>query len=324
MDKPDDYWTSERIAGLSRAEIQNLRANALAQGAQTIVQRCDSELSRGRSPKARRAKSSFLIDENKIEEVAGLIEGLPPAADVPLAAKRLQRLAEPVTTFSALWRQFIVCGFSSLEKSDPETPLGAFSRGSSPILELSAVLDHGADGDWIAAQLARGGLNRMTTVKVGLVTSAREVFRTTVGHDDALANGRGAGSPLEVFLDLAAGRSSDRDLAASAVFSASLDPRAFKGIGHKQIRNILVNSGLAYNVVPLDSRWRAFFGSTLEFTSTDLGRRPRYLAIEDLLRNALLRVQPVRSDIPNLAVLDAIAFASQSSLGHGVGGWAGS
>lgn len=325
----EDYWTPERIAQLSRAEIQNLRSNAHALGSHVIVARCDTKLFKtkplkrsGSRPASRR--SSLVIVETTVDEVAKLIKALPPADAVPLAQERLRRLAMPVVTFSELWRQFIVCGFSSLEKSDPGTPLHAFARGGSSILDLASILERGEDPTWIADQLAQASLNRMTQKKRSLVSSARAAFVSAKGRDDSLVKGSAGDTGLKVFLDLASGRVNDHDLASSAAFSAAIDPGPFFGIGHKQIRNIMVNSGLARNVVPIDSRWQAFFGHLLEFSPADLSQRSHYLAIEDVLRSALLQVQRDRSDIPNLAVLDSVVFASQSPQGYGVSGWAGS
>lgn len=265
-----------------------------------------------------------MITEATADEVAALIERLPPAEAMPLAQERLRRLAQPTTTFSELWRQLIVCGFSSLERSDPGTPLDAFARGGSLVLDLASILELGEDSTWIADQLAQARLNRMAQKKRDLVISACAAFVSAKGSDDRLMNGIAGDNGLKIFLDLASGRVNDRDLASSGAFSAAIDAGPFFGIGHKQIRNIMVNSGLAHNVVPIDSRWQAFFGGLLEFSPADLSQRARYLAIEGVLRNALLRIQGSRRDIPNLAVLDSMVFASQSPQGHGVSGWAGS
>lgn len=263
--------------------------------------------------------------ETAAVEIAELLTSLPNVADVQNAQARLKRLANPVSTFSALWRQYINCGFSSQEKSDPDTPVGRFAQGESPLMDLQSVLAHSEDPGWIAAELAAAGLNRMTQKKTSLLLSARDAFAAAKGRDDLLVNGRaGAGDGLRVFLDLASGRASDHDIANSSKFSQSIDPGPLYGISHKQIRNILVNAGLAHNVIPIDSRWRAYVGNRMYFETTDLAQRCRYLEVEDVIRNALMLTQERRDDIPNLAVLDSVVFAVRSVQGHSSGGWAGS
>lgn len=326
---PYDHWPIDRISRLTKAETVNLRDNARARGATDVVERCESLLAQLGRPRLAGPPSTAKgytqpAPEQTVNEVAELIKALPPADAVPFAQLRSERIARPVSAFSELWREFIVCGFSSQEKSDPDTPLGNFARGTSPILDLALVLLHRSDQSWVANELSRAGLRRMATKKMALICSAREAFIAARGEDDRLASGYGNVSGLGVFVELAAGRASDRDLAQSAAFSASIDPGPLYGIGHKQIRNVLVNCGLAHNLVPLDSRWRGFFAGRVDFRSTDLAQRSRYLAIEDILRRALLRVQDRRSDIPNLAVLDSMVFAFQSDQGYGVNGWASS
>lgn len=322
----DDTWPIERICSLTKPEVHNLRSNALARGNQAVVERCDQVLNTGaasRSARAGRAdRAGMSIPETAVAEVAELLMDLPRVADVRNAQARLTRLANPATTFSVLWRQYINCGFSSLEMSDPDTPLGRFAKGDSPLMDLQSILDHGGDSEWIAAELAAAGLNRMTHKKTKLVLSAREAFVAAKVHDDLLVNGR-AGAGLGVFLDLASGRANDRDIATSAEFSESIDAGPLYGIGHKQIRNILVNTGLAHNVVPIDSRWKEYVGHRMHFEATDLAQRTRYLEVEDVIRKALMLAQERRDDIPNLAVLDSVVFAVQSAEGHAGGGWTG-
>ena len=260
--------------------------------------------------------------ESAAAEIAELFINLPKIANVRNAQARLKRLSSPAATFSVLWRQYINCGFSSLEKSDPDTPLGRFAKGDSSLMDLQLILDRGEDSEWIAAELAAAGLNRMIQKKTKLVLSAREAFVAAKGHDNLLVNGR-AGSGLDVFLDLASGRANDRDIATSSKFSQSIDAGRLYGIGHKQIRNILVNTGLAHNVIPIDSRWQAYVGHRMHFDAADLAQRTRYLEVEDVIRKALMLAQERRNDIPNLAVLDSVVFAVQSAEGHAGGGWTG-
>jgi hypothetical protein len=120
-----------------------------------------------------------------------------------------------------------------------------------------------------------------------------------------------AHSPMALFYDLAKNKLSDKDIHLSAKFSADIDHKPFYGLGPKQIRNILVNSGLAFNVVPLDSRWKKFLedGAGI-IIDGNLGQLNYYLQVEEVLRKALLVASEQRADIPNLATLDAIVFST--------------
>lgn len=321
-----DTWPIERIQNLTKSEVHNLRSNALERGNQTVVERCDQVLNTATTSRSGRAgrvmPAGMSLPETAGEEVAELLMNLPKVADVPNAQARLKRLANPVSTFSELWRQYINCGFSSQEKSDPDTPLGRFAQGDSPLMDLPSIHHHGADAEWIESELSAAGLNRMTQKKTKLVRSARKAFVAAKGSDDLLVNGH-TGTGLDVFLDLASGRANDRDIATSGKFSESIDVGQLYGIGHKQIRNILVNTGLAHNVIPIDSRWRGYVGNRMSFGVADLGQRSRYLKVEGGIREALMLVQERRNDIPNLAVLDSVVFALQSTKGHTSGGWSG-
>jgi len=126
---------------------------------------------------------------------------------------------------------------------------------------------------------------------------------------------------LRIFCELARGAVHDHDLAGSAAFSKRLNAAPFVQIGPKQLRNILVNGGLAHNVVPLDSRWLKYLDGIVPADSALT--LARYIRIEDLLRQALLSVQNQRADLANLAVLDAIVFASQSKKGVSPTAWYG-
>lgn len=320
-----DNWPIERIRSLSKPEVHNLRQNALCLGHDVVVERCDQILNAvpaSRSGSRLKKRIAMIIPSTAAEEIAELFVNLPPVAAVPNAHARLRRLADPVKTFSELWRQYINCGFSSQEKSDPDTPLGRFAEGESPLMHLPSVIANGENPDWIAAELAAAGLNRMTGKKRDLVLAARRAFVKARGLDDLLVNGRSGGG-LSVFLDLARGLTNDHEIATSARFSRGLDAEELYGISHKQIRNILVNTGLAHNVIPLDSRWKGYIGNRMHFDPADLGRRNAYLEVEDVIRKALMIAQNHRNDIPNLAVLDSVVFAVQSSKGHIGGGWTG-
>lgn len=326
MSTKADNWPIERICKLTKLGVHNLRCNALRLGFPVVVERCDQVLNSGAargSSRAKRAKRvTSTISETTVTDVAELFINLPNVAEIPNAQARLERLSSPATTFSMLWRQYINCGFSSQEKSDPDTPLGRFAQGNSPLLNLQSTIDHGADSEWVAAELAAANLSRMTQKKTKLLLSAREAFIEAKGYDDLLINGR-ATTGLSVFLDLSSGRANDRDIAASAKFSESINVGQLYGIGHKQIRNILVNTGLAHNVIPIDSRWKEYLGHRMHFEASDLAKQDKYLEIEDVIRKALILTQKHRNDIPNLAVLDAIIFAVKSSEGYTGGGWTG-
>lgn len=323
MVSQSDNWPLERIRNLTKDEVKNLRDNAFRMGSHLIVGRCNQVLNSKVIRKSKFAgQKSIKIPADAAEKVADLLVTLPRIAEIKNAQARLERLANPVTTFSALWRQYINCGFSSQEKSDPDTAIGMFAKSNSALMDWQSVFDYGEDVQWIAAELAAAGLNRMTDKKTRLLLSARQAFLGAMGKDDRLANGN-VGFGLDVFLDLASGRASDRDIATSAQFSRSIDSGQLYGVGHKQVRNILVNTGLAHNVIPIDSRWREYVGHHLHFSATDLAQRSRYLDVEHVIRTALILVQKRRDDIPNLAVLDASVFAVQSADGHASGGWTG-
>lgn len=325
-----DLWPRERVAKLSRDEVLALRENAIQRGVSVVVGYCDAELAKRAPIRARRGLSptagqpSTQVTQESVDALARLIQALPPADKVPNAQHRLKLIAQPVSTFSGLWRLFIVCGFSSQERSDPGTPLDRFARSGSPLLDLPSVLARGSNPQWISDQLAQADLRRFAQRRLQLISSARGAFvQAIAGDDDTLANGNAAASALSVFIDLASGRKTDNDLGGSEAFSASIDASHFYGIGHKQIRNILVNSGLARNVIPIDSRWASFSAGHLSFKPAELQQISRYLAIEHALRRALHQVSAARPDIANLSVLDAIVFASQSPQGYEVEGWAG-
>jgi len=321
-----DRWTTERISRLSIEEIRNLRDNAMAKAAQVVVERCESELARRPPRSARKGRTpskAFEIKPGAVSSIAQAILALPFAAEVPFALLRIQRQASPASTFADLWREFIVCGLSSQEKSDPGSALDQFAKSDSPLLDLDAVLKQDAIARWASDEFARCGIRRMLDKRSRMVTSVREVFFQALGTVDSLPHPRQTGTTLDLFVNLAIKRLSDSDLTTSAAFSSSIDPTPFFNIGHKQIRNILVNSGLARNVIPLDSRWRDFFGDIIQFKSSDLAVKARYLAIEDTIRKALIQTIGYRPDIANLAVLDSIVFATMSPQGHSIDGWAG-
>lgn len=320
-------WNIDRIRALTKNEVKNLRDNGLKKGRTDIVALCDEVLlessTQTRVRKSRgQSKSTFNIPDTAAMEIAELLLKLPKTSDVSNAKNRLRWLAKPATTFTELWRHYVTCAFSSQMKSDPDTPLGRFASGSSPLLDLRAVLEQGGSPGWFANELRVAGLNRMHKKNEEILKSGRSAFSASSGGDDFLANGK-SDAGLGIFVMLASGSVSDSDIATSAQFSATISTDDLYGIGHKQIRNILVNAGLAHNVLPIDSRWKNFVNGRMHFEQSDLSNFSRYLAIEDVIRKALLVVLQYRQDIPNLAVLDAMVFAVQSTNGHEGGEWTG-
>jgi hypothetical protein len=322
-----DIWSIDRIRTLTKVEVINLRENALSKGRVDIATLCDDVLSENFArPNTRkstnRSKPSFNIPATAGAEITKLLLKLPNASTIQNAQNRIKWLANPTSTFTGLWRHYVSCAFSSQMKSDPDTPLGRFANGDSPLLDLQSVIDYGTDTTWFESELRIAGLNRMRQKNVEILKSGRNAFAASRGHDDLLKNGR-PDAGLGVFIDLASDRVSDRNIETSAAFSASIEVDELHGIGNKQIRNILVNTGLAHNVLPIDSRWKNYVNGRMHFEPSDLQNARRYLAIEDVIRQALLLVLSHRRDIPNLAVLDSVVFAVQSTNGPQGGEWAG-
>ena len=326
---PRPKWSIERISGLSTAEVKALRKNAQAYSDAEIIERCDQVLAvRARSmPRPRHravnagAKASELkIQQNASRTVRNLIEALPSANLVPNAAKRSSIQTQPIQTCGDLWKIYVSCGLSSQESSDPDTALGRFCASGHPLFDLDAVHRKQGNPDWIKRELSLH-LPRFLHRRTEMIARAYKMFIAAGISDIALTELKPVG-PMKLFADLASSRENDRELLTSGTFSATLDPAPYYGIGPKQLRNILVNSGLAVNVLPLDSRWMHFLENAVDAENVDLQRKHHYLAIEDLVRKSLVDAQNARTDILNLGVLDAIVFASQSTQGFDLPGWA--
>lgn len=182
------------------------------------------------------------------------------------------------------------------------------SAGSS-LLDLSGVTAVNCDPKWVKDQISAAKLG-MDTKKVKIVTSAWPLFTSAGQPGDHLVDLSSPGV-LKVFSDLAARVHSDEDIGTSRAFSSTLDPRPFHQVGHKQLRNILVNTGLAVNVIPLDSRWVGQLGLDVGIVVQDhhLSSKSTYLAIEDFVREALLLCQVARPDIRSLGEVDSLVFA---------------
>ncbi len=255
--------------------------------------------------------SVFDTDSRKREEViaqiAALLVLLPPSHSVDSSVERQQQIAAPVSTFSGLWHVAVVCAFSSTEKSGKGSWLERFNKSKSPLLELKVMLAWDGNKQWVYKALDDCGNLRLHDRKWQILLSLQKAFKAALGTTDLLVDGHD-GTPLQVFIDVARGRLSDEDLPTSRIFSGQLDPCGLYGIKNKQIRNILLNAGLARNVMALDSRFMSYVGDRIPFKKNDLSRPDRYLEIEDILRCALIAIQAVRPDLSNLSILDAVIF----------------
>jgi len=333
-DKPKIEWTVEKIRLLSEEEVATLQQNAATRDNLNVVCNCEQVKEErrlaGRSSRKsqsgitgnKRQKRAFSIPENAIDVLANAILALPEATGEPNAIARLHLQKNPKRTLGDLWQQFIICGFSSQEDSEEGSALSRFVAANSPLLDLTQVTTNGCDEAWVTQQI-RAHLKRQLRNKIGLVIGSYGHFYRAGSPTDLLRDLCREPGALKLFCDLARNDINDRELVTSAAFSRTIDHSAFPHIGNKQVRNILVNSGLAHNVVPLDSRWQKFFGTVLVTNKYTFQYIPHYLAVEDCLRSALIQVHALRPDIPNLAVLDALVFAQMSKQGIGPGGWFG-
>jgi len=322
-------WTPEKVRALSTNDVKNLLENAQRVENAELIGYCETALEqRGQGVGAAEAAprvsaANFTIPATAVVDAARLISSLPPVDELANGLERRRLQAHPISTLGELWRLFVTCGFSSVENSEEGSPLDRFIKTQGPLFDLAYVRKMSCDPEWVTSEIL-AHVPRMAGNKRRLVLGSFAQFELTGAAPVApLADLCRKGESLSVFCNLARGETSDSDLARSATFSNSLDPAPFPRIGNKQLRNILVNSGLARNVVPLDSRWQRFFGPALPVTSHILADKMRYLAIEDVLRRALLSISPERPDIDNLAVLDAIVFQSMSKNGMVSGGWSG-
>lgn len=234
------------------------------------------------------------------------------------AAKKKATIAS-THTFADLWYQYTVAAFSSQAESDKGTAGHLFAAFKNPLHSLKDVAGARADGTWIAEQFeefaqqckaakvpAFGFVKAKTTV----IIKAFSLFAEAGGPDDALAECCRGKEELRVFCDLARGTVGDRSLVTSARFSKLLDPSAYAGLSHKQIRIMLLSSGLCSNVLPLDSRWKRFLEDKAQIPlEGDLGKKDYYEAVEDMLRQALISILTKNPDFPvkDLATLDAVA-----------------
>jgi hypothetical protein len=320
-------WTYERIAQLSTDEIRSLCKNARDRSAEDVALLCEKVLATKKidsrqalkQTDRRQAKGDVnsFTDEASIHRLAEIIRQLPAAEECANVQNRRRRQANAQNlTLAVLWRIYLDCAFSSQEKSGPTSNLAKFTNGQSGLLDLTIVSQRNADEAWVRSEIETAGF-RFTDTKTKIACSTYALF-AELGEPSKLlkelpsSDSRAqAHSPMALFYDLAKNKLSDKDIHLSAKFSADIDHKPFYGLGPKQIRNILVNSGLAFNVVPLDSRWKKFLedGAGI-IIDGNLGQLNYYLQVEEVLRKALLVASEQRADIPNLATLDAIVFST--------------
>lgn len=316
------FWTEEKINSLdSRSEIESLRDNALRLGNQVLADRCESVLNskyrkkqnhRQRSPR----RSMFPPLDEVREYLVDKFLNLPDlntelsSSQKKIVQSRIDIQDKPVRSLADLWFCYMTCALSSQERSSWDSKFGVFCRSDHVVLNLRSLQKELVTEVWLTEQL-KEHLPRMLKNKVRLVYDAYGNF-ARLGSPHLDLRDASATGPLAIFVQLAQGVLSDRDIVSSASFSASLNPGLLRGVGHKQIRNILVNSGLAVNVIPIDSRWLNFM-NLVEFSdwTPNLQNLDEYLLVEDLVRQALIQCSNSRADITNLAILDSVVFSQQ-------------
>ena len=180
-DKAPTVWTAERIQTLSGDELDNLRANATRHGRGDIALLCEAEAA-GRTMRApkpgntrTKAAVSAEIPVQALERMVAKIVALPPVEVMGNGKDRLRRQAAPAETLAELWRQFIICGFSSQENAEVNSALGQFVRADGPLLSLDEVGRNGCDAIWVEQEVRRHPL-RLWPNKVALVTGAYPWF----------------------------------------------------------------------------------------------------------------------------------------------------
>ena len=333
-------WPIERIKILTRESVSTLRANCLTRDP-VVVERCDRVLAdRSYAPDPERPvrkkggasntktkksekdgnRAEFVLPPNAVDLIAQRLLKLPYADTVANGRERRKLQKSPVQTLGDLWRLFVVCGFSSQENAEDDGKLAAFLHADGPLLHLDKIRANRCAPAWVRSEISGRGL-RFSQNKADLVIGNFAHFLEAGMESARLTDLCHSNEKLRIFCELARGTVQDHDLVGSAGFSKRLNAAPFVQIGPKQLRNILVNGGLAHNVVPLDSRWLKYLdGIVPEDSALTLAR---YLLIEDLLRQALLSVQDQRADLVNLAVLDAVVFARQSKKGVSPTAWYG-
>lgn len=323
-------WTIERVRALSAAEIRSLEENVMKKENSAVAALCAQALAEIGKPKASQTSSGKVLpfDDSAVAAVTAAIEALIPASEEDFSEnvreninRRRGRVEQSSQlTLADLWWQYVVCAFSSQEKSGRRTAVHLFEHTGSLLHSLLDVANAGAAESWVSVQFdlfeqqcACAGIPRFRFIKpkADIIIKGYPLFARASAPANALTACCLSGGELKVFCDLARGTLSDRNLSTSAQFSQNLDPKPFHGISHKQIRNILLNSGLCSNVLPLDSRWKKFLQEKTRLPiEGDFGKKDFYLAVEDLLRRALISILAANPAFPvkDLSTLDAVVF----------------
>jgi hypothetical protein len=318
-------WTIERVRALSTVDIRALEGNAVRLKNAEITAMCAEALAEtGKTLRARPSGTSPFGD-NAVAAVAAALEATIPATEEQLSGSVRSAISQIAAraaissrlTLADLWYQYVVCAFSAQEKPGKGTAAHLFDETKAPLHSLQDVASAGADAIWIATQFeqfaeqckeARVPRFGFVKAKANVIMRGYPLFAQVGNPDDALVDCSRGQEDLRVFCDLARGTLTDRDLATSARLGKILEPKSFYGVSHKQMRSILLNTGLCSNVLPLDSRWKRFLEEKAQIViEGDLARKDFYLAVEDLLRQALIFTLAKNPDFPakDMATLDA-------------------
>lgn len=321
-------WTIERVRALSTVDIRALQGNAVRLKNEEITSMCTEALAETGKTLRPRPSGTSPFDDSAVAAVAAALEAVVPETEKLFSSSLRSAISEIAgraaissrLTLADLWYQYVVCAFSAQEKSGVGTAARLFETTKNPLHCLRDVVSAGADEAWIADQLeqfakqckeAKVSQFGFVKAKAKVILRSYPLFAQVGAPDDALAVCCRGQEDLRVFCDLARGTVSDRDLATSARFSKTLEPKSFHGVSHKQVRSILLDSGLCSNVLPLDSRWKRFLEAKAQIPiEGDFARKDYYLAVEDLLRQALISIRSENPEFPveDLATLDAVVF----------------
>lgn len=321
-------WTIERVRALSTVDIRALQGNAVRLKNEKITLMCAEALAETGKTLRARPPGTSPFGGSAVAAAAAALEAIVPETEEKFSGSLRRNISEITArahiasrlTLSDLWYHYVVCAFSAQEKPGKGTAAHLFEETKNPLHSLQDVASAGADEIWVADQLEKFAeqcrqvkVPRFSFVKAktNIVIRAYAMFAQAGAPDDALAACCRGQEDLRVFCDLARGTLSDRDLATSARFSKILEPKPFHGVSHRQIRSIVLNSGLSSNVLPLDSRWKRFLEERVQIpVEGDFGRADFYLAVEDLVRQGLLSILAKNPDFPvkDLATLDAVVL----------------
>jgi hypothetical protein len=323
MPRPITEW--------SDVEIKNLIANYVRldknEGGVYSLAECQLELSHRRGGRAenvaaKRNRNDDSTSLDKAEIVNSLAENflkLPNLAErartgrMEIVLDRECRQKNPLRTVADLWHCYITCALSTQERVSADSPYTRFCKSGHALLYLTELEKTSVTKDWVRAELSKH-LPRMLERRSRMVVEAYGHFKDLGTPDSNLEESNSKG-PLSVFVESSKTiktkkQTLDADIQESEAFSANLNPNVLFNIGHKQLRNILVNSGLAVNVIPIDSRWLNFMG--LE-QPLNLQNKSEYLRVEGFVRAAFLKIRADRPDISNLAMLDSLVFSQSAA-----------